>query len=130
MDAAAELGRNLASKHQIQSEYGDRQANPSRETKFSDANAHREIYVYFPVQLTTSRTGNLTYPVDPYSCHMCGHTSMVQKYGIVSVLCFLIEYQPFTYREGYMICNKIEIHSRRIYIYILIDEVRILTKSR
>ena len=33
--------------------------NPSRETKFSGANADREILI-FPVQLTTSRIGNLT----------------------------------------------------------------------
>ena len=24
-----------------------------------------------PVQLTTYRIGNLTYPVDPYSCYIC-----------------------------------------------------------
>ena len=62
----AELGKNLVSKHQIQPEYGDEQAdagqdwlpNPSRETKFSGANADREIFV-FPVQLTTSRIGSL-----------------------------------------------------------------------
>ena len=66
MDALAELGRNPVSKHQIQPEYGDEQAdggtglpNPSRETKFSGANGDREIFI-FPVQLTTSRTGNLT----------------------------------------------------------------------
>ena len=33
--------------------------NPSRETKFSDANADREIY-FFHVQLTTSRIGDIT----------------------------------------------------------------------
>ena len=33
--------------------------NPSRETKFSGANRDREIFL-FPVQLTTSRIGNLT----------------------------------------------------------------------
>ena len=64
MDAAAELGRNPVSKHQIQPEYGDEQAdagrpNPSRETKFSGANVDRKILL-FPVQLTTSRIGNLT----------------------------------------------------------------------
>ena len=31
----------------------------SRETKFSGANADREVFT-FPVQLTTSRIGNLT----------------------------------------------------------------------
>ena len=48
--------------------------NSSRETKFSGgANADREILIIFPVQLTTSRIGNLT-RVDPYSCYMCDHT--------------------------------------------------------
>ena len=31
MDAAAELGRNPASKHQIQPEYGDEQADAGRD---------------------------------------------------------------------------------------------------
>ena len=48
MDAAAELGRNPVSKHQIQPEYGDEQAdagrlNPSRETKFSGTHRDRRI---------------------------------------------------------------------------------------
>ena len=64
MDAAAELGRDPVSKHQFQpAEYGDERGtglpNPSRETKFSDANGDREIFI-FPVDLTTSRIGNLT----------------------------------------------------------------------
>ena len=67
MDAAAELGRDPVSKHQIQPEYGDEQAdagrdslpNPSRETKFTGANGDREAFI-FPVQLTTNRIGNLT----------------------------------------------------------------------
>ena len=66
MDATVELGRNPVSKHPIQPECGDEQAdagrdmsNPSRKTKFSGTNADREIFI-FPVQLTTCRTGNLT----------------------------------------------------------------------
>ena len=66
MGAAAELGKNPVSKHQIQPEYGemsrltrDGTAEPVRETKFSGANADREMLI-FPVQLTTSRIGNLT----------------------------------------------------------------------
>ena len=47
--------------------------NPSRETKFSGTNADREIFIFL-VQLTMCRTGNLTYPVDPYSCYMCDQT--------------------------------------------------------
>ena len=48
MDAAAELGRNSVSKHQTQPEY-----------KFSGTSVDRGIFI-FPVQLTTSRIGNLT----------------------------------------------------------------------
>ena len=75
MDAAAELGRNPVSKHQIQPEHGDEQAdagrlpNPSRETKFSGANADMEILI-FPVQLTTSRIDNLTRLI--YTLAVCG----------------------------------------------------------
>ena len=60
MDATAELGRNPVSKLQIQPEYGGTGLpDPSCETKFSGANADREIFI-FPVQLTTRRVGNLT----------------------------------------------------------------------
>ena len=64
MDAAAEIGRKTASKHQVQPEYGDEQAdagrvpNPFHEAKFSGAYGDREIFI-FPVQLTTSRIDNL-----------------------------------------------------------------------
>ena len=82
---APELGRNPVSKHQIQPEYADEQADAGRdcrtrlcETKFSGANAgDREIFI-FPVQLATCMTGNLAYLVDLYSCymrdHMCDYT--------------------------------------------------------
>ena len=38
---------------------GTGRLNPSRKTKFSGANGDREMFS-FPVQLTTSRIGNLT----------------------------------------------------------------------
>ena len=53
MDAAAELGRNPVSKHRIRPEYGDEQAD------VSGTHGDRGILI-FPVQLTTSRIGNLT----------------------------------------------------------------------
>ena len=68
MDAAAALGRNPASKHQIQPEYGDEQAHAGRDgtaepvsrDQISGANGDRENCI-FPLQLTTSmRIGNLT----------------------------------------------------------------------
>ena len=64
--AAGELGRNPVSKHQIQPEYGDEQADAGRNcrTRLARPNSQArtetgEISI-FPVQLTTSRTGNLT----------------------------------------------------------------------
>ena len=66
MDTAAEIGRNPVSKHHIQPEYyGDEQADAGRDCRtrlarpFSGANGNREEFI-FPVQLTTSRIGNLT----------------------------------------------------------------------
>ena len=63
MDAAAEIGRNPVSKHQIQPEYEDDQADAGRDcqtrlaTPNSGANADREILT-FRVQLITGRIGN------------------------------------------------------------------------
>ena len=55
-----EIGRNPVSTRfslSIENEQAD--AGRDRETKFSGANGDREILM-FPVQLTTSRIGNLT----------------------------------------------------------------------
>ena len=66
MDAAVELGRNPVSKHQIQPEYGDEQADARRDCRTrlarpnSKARTRTGEYSVFPVQLTTSRIGNLT----------------------------------------------------------------------
>ena len=54
--------------HQIQPEYGDEQADAgrhcrtrlARQNSQARTNADREIFVFFPVQLTTCRIGNLT----------------------------------------------------------------------
>ena len=78
MEAAAEFGSNPVSKHQIRPEYGDEQVNaegtaePVSRDKFSGANANREIFV-FPVQLTTSRIGNLTRLIHTLAI-MCDYT--------------------------------------------------------
>ena len=47
--------------------------NPSRETKFSGANADREIFI-FPVQLTRSRIGNLTRSIHTLALYVTIHT--------------------------------------------------------
>ena len=78
MDAAAELGRNPVSKHHIQPEYGDEQADAGRDCRTRLAR---------PNSQARTRTGKYSfscsadhvqdwqpYPVDPYSCYMCDHT--------------------------------------------------------
>ena len=47
--------------------------NPSRETKFSGANADREIFIV-PVQLTTWRIDNLTRLIMIFHIYTCNHT--------------------------------------------------------
>ena len=67
MDGAAQLGRNPVSKHQIQPEYGDEQADVGRDcrTRLARPNSQArtgigKIFIFFPAKLTTSRIGNLT----------------------------------------------------------------------
>ena len=70
MDAAAELGRNSVSKHQIQSEYGDEQADAGRDycrTRLARPILRREQRgqgnIRFPwcsADHEQSRIGNLT----------------------------------------------------------------------
>ena len=69
MDSVAELGRNPVSKHQIRPEYGDEQADAGRDYGTAEPVSRDQILrrergqgniLIFPVQLTTSRIGNLT----------------------------------------------------------------------
>ena len=66
MDAAAEIGRNPVSKHQVQPEYGDERVEAGRDCRTCLARPNYQArtgtgkYLCFPVQLTTSRIGNLT----------------------------------------------------------------------
>ena len=70
MDAAAELGRNPVSKPWIQPEY-----------KFSGTNVDGGIFI-FPVQLTTSRTGNLTRLIHTLAICVTIHTYIHHKRGL------------------------------------------------
>ena len=59
MDAAAELGRNPVSKHHIQPEYGDEQADAGRDGT-AEPVSRDQILRHERVQLITCRIGNLT----------------------------------------------------------------------
>ena len=78
IDAAAELGRNPVSKHQIQPEYGDEQADAAREWRNRLARSHSQARTrtgeyYFPCSADHEQDWQ-HYPVDPYSYYMCDHT--------------------------------------------------------
>ena len=58
--------------------------NPSREINFSGANGDGEIFI-FPVQLTTSRIGNLTRLILTLAIchdHTCIPGTYIQRYDI------------------------------------------------
>ena len=58
--------------------------NPSREIKFSGANADREKSV-FPVQLTKSRIGNLTRLIHTLAICVTIHTYIIHTYIILAL---------------------------------------------
>ena len=74
MDTVAEIGRNSVSKHQIQPEYGDEQANAGWDcqTRLARQILRREQVkgnIYFPCSADHEQDWQ-PYPVDPYSCCM------------------------------------------------------------
>ena len=78
MDAAAELGRNPVSKHQIQPEYGDEQADAGRDGRTRLARPKSQARTgtgeyYFPCSADHEQDWQ-PYPVDPYSAICDDHT--------------------------------------------------------
>ena len=93
MDAAAELGRNPVSKHQIQPEYGDEQADAGRDCRTClarpNSQARTRTWTFiFPVQLTTSKIGNLTRLI--HTLAMC--VTIQYKTGIALVYYIILYY--------------------------------------
>ena len=95
MDAAAELGRNPVSKHQIQSGYGDKQADAGRDcrTRLARPNSQARTgtrKIVFFVQLTTSRIGNLSWLIHTLAiCDGHPYSYSSSSYVFVFFLCFL-----------------------------------------
>ena len=77
IDAAAELGKNPVSKHQIQPEYGDEQGTAelvSRDQIFRRKPGQGKNI--FPCSADHEQDWQ-TYLVDPYSCYMCDQTYII-----------------------------------------------------
>ena len=92
MDAAAELGRNPVSKHQIQPEYGDEKADAggTAEPVSRDQILRHERgqgNINFPCSADHEHDWQ-PYPVDPYSCLKCDytHTQYPDMLSIVHIL--------------------------------------------
>ena len=81
--AAAARFRGMLHDGSIAHLHGSGLPNPSRETKFSGANADREIFI-FPVQVDHVQD----WQRDPYSCYMCDHTYIYTyiRVAIVSLI--------------------------------------------
>ena len=78
MDAAAELGRNPVSKHHIQLEYGDEQADAGRDCRI--VLRHQILgrergqgIIHFPCSDHDEQDWQ-PYSVDLYFCYICGTT--------------------------------------------------------
>ena len=84
MDAGAEIERNPASKHQIQPDYQewsrltrDGTVEPVSRDHFLRRERGQEMLI-FPVQLTSSRIGNLTPCSAICDDHTCIHSILIQ----------------------------------------------------
>ena len=114
MDVAAKTGRNPASKHQIQPEYGKwawwrgtGQRNGTAEPVSRDQIRRREQgqrNITFPCSADHVQDWQ-PYPVDPCSCYMCDHTYIVLflqqscvytwNFNIVFYFVFCVIRKPF-----------------------------------
>ena len=92
MDAATELGRNPVSKHQIQPEYIDEQADAGRHcrTRLARPNSQARtgtVINHFSILRTTSRIGNLVRLIPPlaicddHACTMCTARPSTTRHG-------------------------------------------------
>ena len=77
VQSSFDIVRNLVgSKHQIQPEYGDKQADAGRDCRTrlarpnSQARTRTGGNIYFPCSADHVQDWQ-SYPVDPYSCYMC-----------------------------------------------------------
>ena len=75
MDAAAELGRDPVSKHQIQPEYGDEQADAGPQARTGTGEYH------FPCSADHEQDWQ-PYPVDPYSAIICDDRTYIYIHTI------------------------------------------------
>ena len=87
MDSAAELGRNPVSKH-MSMEMSRLTRDGTAEFVSGDQifrRARGQGNIHFPCSADHEKDWQ-PYPVDPYSCYMCGHT-YIHTYSTGMLLC-------------------------------------------
>ena len=126
MDAAAELGRNpIISKHQIQPEYGDEQADAGRDCR---------NHLARPNSQARTRTGKYSfscsadhvqdwqpYPVDSYSCYMCDHTCLCFQPRATSLASKTFSSLRSKLISLYCTCNIFYFRRRLVLIHFLLS---------
>ena len=107
---------------------GTGRLNPSRETKFSGTHGDRGIFI-FPVQLTTSRIGNLTRLIHTLLYVMTIHTSLIPPR---EDQCEWHRMTRMTGPDCVVMCNLINtyIHTRYCSLYIILCILYYSTPSR
>ena len=92
MDGAAEIGRNLVSKHQIQPENGDEQADAERDCRTRLARSNSQARTWTGKYSFFSSADHVQdwqpYPIDPYSCYMCDHTYIHRELELLYLVNF------------------------------------------
>ena len=86
MDAAAELGRNPVSKHQIQPEYGDEQADEPVSRHQILRHARGQGNIHFPCSADYDQDWQ-PYPVYPYSA-ICDDRTYIHTYHVDGIFAF------------------------------------------
>ena len=114
MDAAAELGRNPVSKHQIQLEYGDEQADAGRDAEPVSRDqilrhARGQGNIHFPCSADHEQDWR-PYPVDPYSAMLYVMTIHTYLLGIFFFVRKNTSYRdsnscPNVVSEGFKVIN-------------------------
>ena len=106
--------------------------NPSPETKLSGANADREIFL-FPVQLTTSRVGNLTQLIHILAIRVTIHTYKVLKH-ISLMYRHQLSYDPRVRVSfdlpTWLDIDCIELLSRSLFLSICTESKSLIISSR
>ena len=98
---------------------------PSHVTKFSGTNANRETFI-FPVQLTTSRIGNLTRLIHTLAICMCDHTYILhacaptaRRSHLTTIVCVLFRFCSYFFMFPSFVSLEIDVAFSEYFVPLL-----------